>query len=238
MVLEMAMRGRGQIAELCRIAEPEIGVITNIGPVHLELLGTLEAIAEAKAELLVGTLGGWPGRGAGGRGGSGAHIHDSLVTITFGAGGDVSRCSKARGGTIMATIGTPDGGCEFRFRFAEADNLVNALAAIAIGVGLEALVTEMARRAPGDNLLAPTRRADRAPRWNPARERLLQRQPGLDARGPGRPRLRRRATGRHAAVLGEMAELGPDGAANHREAGAHARQLGVGPILGVGGLAR
>ena len=48
------MRGRGQIAELCRIAEPEIGAITNIGPVHLELLGTLEAIAEAKAELLVG----------------------------------------------------------------------------------------------------------------------------------------------------------------------------------------
>ena len=46
------------------------------------------------------------------------------------------------------------------------------------------------------------------------------------------------ATGRHAAVLGEMAELGPDGAAYHREAGAHARQLGVGPILGVGELAR
>ncbi len=72
MVLEMAMRGRGQIAELCRIAEPEIGVITNIGPVHLELLGTLEAIAEAKAELLVGLSERWPGRGAGGRGGPGA----------------------------------------------------------------------------------------------------------------------------------------------------------------------
>ena len=46
------------------------------------------------------------------------------------------------------------------------------------------------------------------------------------------------ATGRHVAVLGEMAELGPDGADYHREAGAHARQLGVGPILGVGELAR
>ena len=46
------------------------------------------------------------------------------------------------------------------------------------------------------------------------------------------------AAGRHAAVLGEMAELGPDGAAYHREVGAHARQLGVGPILGVGELAR
>ena len=48
------MRGRGQIAELCAIAEPDVGAITNIGPVHLELLGTLEAIAEAKAEILHG----------------------------------------------------------------------------------------------------------------------------------------------------------------------------------------
>jgi UDP-N-acetylmuramoyl-tripeptide--D-alanyl-D-alanine ligase len=52
MVLEMGMRGRGQIAALCRIAEPTAGVITNIGHSHLELLGSQEAIAEAKAELL------------------------------------------------------------------------------------------------------------------------------------------------------------------------------------------
>ena len=39
LVLEMAMRGRGQIAELCEIAEPDVGAITNVGPVHLELLG-------------------------------------------------------------------------------------------------------------------------------------------------------------------------------------------------------
>ena len=54
LVLEMAMRGIGQIAELCEIAEPDVAAITNIGPVHLELLGTLEAIAEAKAEILAG----------------------------------------------------------------------------------------------------------------------------------------------------------------------------------------
>src|SRR3954471_5425853 len=45
LVLEMAMRGAGQIAELARIAEPDVGVIVNIGPVHLELLGTIEAIS-------------------------------------------------------------------------------------------------------------------------------------------------------------------------------------------------
>ncbi|MDH7576412.1 MAG: UDP-N-acetylmuramoyl-tripeptide--D-alanyl-D-alanine ligase [Bacillota bacterium] len=51
-VLEMAMRGRGEIGELCRISRPDVGVITNIGKTHLETLGTEAAIAEAKGELL------------------------------------------------------------------------------------------------------------------------------------------------------------------------------------------
>ena len=52
LVLEMGMRGAGQIAELAAIAEPDVAVIVSIGPVHLELLGTIEAIAAAKAELI------------------------------------------------------------------------------------------------------------------------------------------------------------------------------------------
>ncbi|MEH2402410.1 UDP-N-acetylmuramoyl-tripeptide--D-alanyl-D-alanine ligase [Nostoc sp.] len=51
-VIEMAMRGRGQIAELTQIAHPTIGVITNVGTAHIELLGSEEAIAQAKCELL------------------------------------------------------------------------------------------------------------------------------------------------------------------------------------------
>ncbi|WP_315791378.1 UDP-N-acetylmuramoyl-tripeptide--D-alanyl-D-alanine ligase [Fischerella sp. JS2] len=51
-VVEMAMRGQGQIAELTQIARPTIGVITNVGTAHIELLGSEAAIASAKCELL------------------------------------------------------------------------------------------------------------------------------------------------------------------------------------------
>jgi UDP-N-acetylmuramoyl-tripeptide--D-alanyl-D-alanine ligase len=51
LVLEMAMRGKGQIRELSKIAEPDVGVITNIGWAHIGILGSKEAIMEAKAEI-------------------------------------------------------------------------------------------------------------------------------------------------------------------------------------------
>jgi UDP-N-acetylmuramoyl-tripeptide--D-alanyl-D-alanine ligase len=51
-LLELAMRGFGQIAALCAFAKPEVGVITNIGPVHLEKVGDLEGVARAKGELV------------------------------------------------------------------------------------------------------------------------------------------------------------------------------------------
>ena len=51
-VVEMGMRGLGQIDELARIAEPTVGVITNVGNSHIELLGSRENIAKAKSELI------------------------------------------------------------------------------------------------------------------------------------------------------------------------------------------
>jgi UDP-N-acetylmuramoyl-tripeptide--D-alanyl-D-alanine ligase len=52
LVVEMAMRGRGQIKELTEIAKPDLGVVTNVGQAHIELLGSEQAIAEAKSELI------------------------------------------------------------------------------------------------------------------------------------------------------------------------------------------
>ena len=52
LVLEMAMRGRGQIADLCAMARPTVGLVTNVGETHMEMLGSRDAIAEAKGELV------------------------------------------------------------------------------------------------------------------------------------------------------------------------------------------
>jgi UDP-N-acetylmuramoyl-tripeptide--D-alanyl-D-alanine ligase len=52
LIVEMAMRGSGQIARLCDIAQPTIGLVTNVGETHMELLGSQTAIAAAKAELV------------------------------------------------------------------------------------------------------------------------------------------------------------------------------------------
>ena len=51
-VVEMGMRGLGQIAELCEIAEPDSGLISNVGETHMELLGSMENIGQAKGEIV------------------------------------------------------------------------------------------------------------------------------------------------------------------------------------------
>jgi UDP-N-acetylmuramoyl-tripeptide--D-alanyl-D-alanine ligase len=238
LVLEMAMRGRGQIAQLCEIAEPDVAAITNIGPVHLELLGTLEAIVEAKAEILAGLREHGRAVVPADEEALAPHLHDRLITITFGPGGDVfAREWSSDGRSLEAVVGTPHGEERFRFPFGERHNLANAACAIAIGVAMDVSVAEMAARAPGITfsrlrgelveLAGGVLLVNDCYNANPISMRAA-----LDhlASLPDR--------GRHVAVLGGMAELGPEAPAFHREVGAHARELGVGPILGVGELAR
>ncbi len=237
LVSEMAMRGLGQIAELCEIAEPDVAAITNVGPVHLELLGTIEAIAEAKAEILSGL--GRDGRAVVPADAEALepHLHDELWTITFGAGGDVfAESSKVEGGRTEAVVGTPSGEARFLFPFTEAHNLTNALCAIAIGVALEADPPELAARAPGVGfsrlrgetieLAGGISLINDCYNANPMSMRAaLDHLAAVDAR-------------RRLAILGGMAELGPDGPEYHREIGAHARDLGIDRLVGIGEMAR
>ena len=238
LVLEMGMRGVGQIAQLCKIAEPNVAAITNVGPVHLELLGTLDAIVEAKAEILAGL--GDRGRAVVPEDAEalGPHLHDTLVTMTFGPGGDVFDLGdKVTKRERRVMIGTPHGQAEFRLPFTEAHNLSNTLCAVAIGTVLDLPIEAMAERAPGivfsrlrgqlvelaDDVVLVNDCYNANPiSMRAALEHLATLKPA----------------GRRVAVLGGMAELGPDAAVYHREAGALARELGIGPIVGVGELAR
>ena len=76
-VVEMGMRGLGQIAKLCKIARPTLGLLTNVGTSHIELLGTQDAVAEAKAELVRAL----PETGAAFLNGDDAYS-DSIATMT------------------------------------------------------------------------------------------------------------------------------------------------------------
>ena len=100
LVLEMAMRGKGQIAELTAIAQPEVGVIVNVGPVHLEQLGTIEAVAAAKAELIAGMARGATAVVPAGEPLLEPHLRADQHTVTFGEGGDVELVGRAQNGEV------------------------------------------------------------------------------------------------------------------------------------------
>jgi len=237
LVLEMAMRGAGQIAELAAIAEPEVAVITNVGPVHVELLGSVAAIAAAKAEVLDFLPADGIAIAPVDAGELEPHLERAPRLLRFGPGGDVEATeSRVVEGVTEALISTPAGAQRFHFPFAEAHNLTNALAAVAAGVALGAPLAGMADRAAdigfsrfrgerielGDGIVL----VNDCYNANPVSMRAA-----LD-------HLASLRAPRTVAVLGEMGELGPGAPGFHREVGEHARTAGVDIVLGVGLPAR
>jgi UDP-N-acetylmuramoyl-tripeptide--D-alanyl-D-alanine ligase len=215
LVLEMAMRGAGQIAELAAIAEPDVGVIVNVGPVHLELLGSIEAIAATKAELIAALEPGGTAIVPAGEPLLEPHRRADVRTVTFGPGGDVAELPP---GLILP--------------FTSAHMRSNALAALAAAraVGVEpagevnvALSNMRGQRIelPGDIVVV-----NDCYNANPMSMRAA-----LDD-------LAASANGRRVAVLGDMLELGPGETAFHEEIGGAATTAGVELLVTVGPLAR
>jgi UDP-N-acetylmuramoyl-tripeptide--D-alanyl-D-alanine ligase len=218
----MGMRGFGQIAELARIARPDVGVITNVGPVHLEQVGSLEGVARAKGELLADVrVGVVP---------ADEPLLDPYLprqVIRFGAGGDVSLAAfHAPRATISASGRT----FELEVGFTAPHQLANLLAAVgaAVALGVEPGGRVEARFGAlrGEHVKLPGGAVVINDCYN---ANPLSMRAALDDLATQEP-----AGGRRIAVLGDMLELGTGEAEAHREVGAHAARAGVDVLVTVG----
>ena len=242
-VVEMGVDDMGQTARLCEIARPTLGLITNIGPDHLEFFRTLDRSAESKAELLD------------------ALPEDGAAILPaddryFGLFRKRARCRVVSFGfspkaDVRAEEVAPTGrnGTQFRLvlpgrarrtlvRIAAQGehNVLNALTAAAVGTALElpgaAIASGLAKFRPaamrsqvevrhGVRIIVDCYNA------NPASARAAVR---LLAQGP--------AKGRRIAVLGDMLELGPTAADLHAEVGGFVAAEGIDLLIASGELAR
>jgi UDP-N-acetylmuramoyl-tripeptide--D-alanyl-D-alanine ligase len=212
-ISELAMRGAGQIAWLASFVRPDIGVITNIGPAHLEFLGSLENIAAAKAELIEALpVGG-------------------IAVVP--ADEPLLEPHLQRRDLFVKRV-EPDAPLPFATSFSARHQLANTRLAVAVAECLElplpegTLTVEFSkhreeeRELPGGGLLLNDCYNANPVSMRAALEHLTERAAGR----------------RRVAVLGDMRELGPDGPTYHEDIGRLIRELGIEDVIAVGDLAR
>ncbi|MDP9385413.1 MAG: UDP-N-acetylmuramoyl-tripeptide--D-alanyl-D-alanine ligase, partial [Actinomycetota bacterium] len=224
LVLELAMRGAGQIAELTAICEPDVGVITNIGPVHLEQLGSLEGVARAKGELLEGMRDGAVAVVPHGEVLLAPLLRPALEVVTFG--GPDADVRWAQAGRVVAAGEERLG---FELPFSSGPQLTNALAAVgavrAVGVRPEGRIDVSLSPLRGQRVGLPSGATVINDCYNASPPSMRAALDELSAEAPA---------GRRVAVLGDMLELGEQERALHAEIGAHARESGVDLLITVG----
>jgi UDP-N-acetylmuramoyl-tripeptide--D-alanyl-D-alanine ligase len=239
-VFEMGMNHKGEIARLAEIAPPDIGVVTNVAPVHLEFFSSLEAIADAKAEMVLG-------------------IKEGGIAVLNADDELVSRMSRIRRGIAVRTFGidrpaditatklreegfngssfallTPEGEVEVRLPLAGRHNIYNALAAAAVAsvceIRLQHIAEALAESTPSGMRGEVVRLANRVTliddSYNSNPRALLEMVETLCGGG-----------GRRVVVAGEMLELGAEAAELHRQAGRQIAAKRVDLVVGVRGLA-
>lgn len=238
-VIEMGMSHAGEIRALAKIARPEIGVVTNVAPVHLEFFDSLAGIARAKYEMIESL----PSSGT-----AVLNADDEYVS-QFGRGfkGKVLTYGRAATADVRAenieSRGTE--GSQFDLVTAAGQervllplvgehNVLNALAAVAagcvLGIKPAAAVSALATLAPGDKRgqvvqLGNITVINDCYNCNPKALKAM-----VDA-------LAATAAKRRLVVIGEMLELGPAGEELHRESGRYVAKSGIDVLLGVSGKA-
>ena len=241
-VFEMGMNHKGEIAELTRIAPPDLGVVTNVAAAHLEFFESVDGIAEAKSEMVAGIK-------AGGcavlnaddeRVARMRSLRTDLEYRTFGverkadvtARGVVSEGMKGS----RFTLSTPQGEVAATLRLPGRHNLLNALAAAAVadfyGTPLADIAAVLETAAP--------------PKMRGELVRLANGATVIDDSYNSNPKalaemvetLRATDCKRRIVVAGEMLELGPSSPELHRQAGRRIPTDKVDLLIGVRGLAR
>lgn len=228
-VVEVATWGRGTVSRAARVVAPNIAVVTNVGPAHLEPLRTIESVAAAKAELIAAVPTGGtlivPAREPL----LAPYLRDDLRILTFGEEGDV-RLAAATGGDVQ--IDLPGQRIRLEVFFDQAHIRRDLLAAVAVAYafGLDPTgvvpfkpAAGRGRRTalPGDVTLI-----DDCYNANPLSMRAALEDLAAVAAQDGHQR--------RVAVLGDMLELGEDERELHLQMGEQAAGIGVDVLITVG----
>lgn len=236
-VLEMGMRGRGEIRLLAELSRPQAGIITNIGEAHFELLGSLEAIAEAKGELLE-VMG---SQGAALLNGDnpwlrslGNKFEGKVIYFSIGEKLDFQGYDMVyrRTGTHFKVL-IKNREEEFFIPLPGEENLYNALAALSCALHLGITPEEIREGLKAPHLTGMRLEITETPRGvtlvndvynaNLSSTRASLKTLAMVGKGS-----------RLIAVLGDMLELGSIRENSHREVGSFAARLGVDYFLGLG----
>ncbi|HHV80003.1 MAG TPA: UDP-N-acetylmuramoyl-tripeptide--D-alanyl-D-alanine ligase [Firmicutes bacterium] len=239
-VVEMAMRGLGQIQKLCEIARPSIGVITSIGETHLELLGSVENIARAKWELVESLPADgwailnwdepWPRRLA-------PSARCRLVRFGFSPEADVTardvrdRGEEGMSYTLVTVKGEINVNLPVNGKHMVCNSLAGAAFGLIVGLELEEIRFGLEHFSSSKMRLELLRIGDvlvinDAYNANPSSMKAA-----LEV-------LKSMAKGRCIAVLGDMLELGTRAVEGHREVGQKCAEVGIDILVGVGPLSK
>jgi UDP-N-acetylmuramoyl-tripeptide--D-alanyl-D-alanine ligase len=237
-VVEMGMSSRGEIARLAEIAGPTIGVITNIGPAHLEELLTIEGVARAKGELFAALpAGGTAIINADDERVARLPVANGVKRLFYGFDGAATVRATGLAGAGSGSIFTlrlPEGDFPVRLAVPGRHNVANALAAAAaahaIGIGGEEIARGLAAFRPrGGRLEVVALDEDVLLLDDSYNANPLSVKAALAA-------LAESGGGRKLAVLGDMLELGDQAPALHREVGAVAAGV-VDGLVALGNFA-
>jgi UDP-N-acetylmuramoyl-tripeptide--D-alanyl-D-alanine ligase len=239
-VIEMGMSHAGEIAALAKIAQPELGVVTNVAPVHLEFFESIAGIARAKYELVEAL----PATGTAVLNADdeyvsqfGRDFHGKVVLYGLRTSADVRAENIEPRGSDGSTFDVVVGSCREKaiLHLVGAHNIYNALAAVAVGLerGLSPseAVAALATLAPADKRgqvvnLGNITIINDCYNCNPkALEAMVDALAAMPAK-------------RRIVVVGEMLELGPASEELHRQAGRHIATKKINVLLGVRGQAQ